>query len=944
MRKQILGTLFMLFSISTFSQAKNDHLLTLPKTVLGEWHSYNGKSEYNGKLIHKDFIEFGYRAFKYEGITQVGEGLYKFNAKDINGNTLNYQLKTISKDTIQLTLGTNTPELYSRQETPFGASRINISDIPKRFKKTWYTTDGKSNEEFIVADQKVTFRNETYVFEDLVLFGSKEKGEYRFVVKNNANYWMFYFKHWSDNYLQVGFNGKYGDLYKSNKEYPDYRIDDVEGYMSSIIPKPLRGNWLKADGSNLWSHSFFYDYALLDRIRWDYASVKKKGKGYVITLTSNGEERIMYAQPNADNTVSFGADRKSLVPYTIQRINKPNYKAEQESIFSADKIFENGIATYSGVIKNFGGDKNKTGMVHVDNIFTGKQDSHLVEINNDGHFSVSFPCYHLQEIYVRFPTYSGSAYVSPGKETWQLVNSSNREDVFFAGDLAQLNSDYLTLRPLVLNFEFYNKIANNIKKLSPKEYKNQCFKLKEKQLEKLDSVSKIRSFSKSAHKLMALELEYRDHMNVLSYDMHNNTSYKDSANVDKTYIDFVSNEVLNNKKALLTSSYTSFINRLRFLRFLREGIRVTHPDVLELAGLLKDQGVVLTIEEQELVELHLNYNKENAEAIQKRKDFDEKHQDISISISKKYSDIYQKMTTEERVKYTNEETSGIDFTEYLKVKNIDLGLTDEEKKYQEDSKNILTKEEQERSEQFHSEAIMKRNRAFTEKYKAYVNAYVSEQLSQKGINRVKEAFGDTFTTDIIIAQYILSNLSRNYEALGDKALERAEKQVHDPFIASVFSIENDKLKAKIEANKSKTGFVINETPKAEGDKVFEAIIEKYKGKVVFVDFWATWCGPCRSGIERIKPLKEAMKDEAVAFVYITNPTSPENTYNNMIPDIKGQHYRISQDEWNYLSARFNITGIPHYLLIDKEGNLIKHNTSDLRMPESLKPLLEKYLN
>lgn len=132
---------------------------------------------------------------------------------------------------------------------------------------------------------------------------------------------------------------------------------------------------------------------------------------------------------------------------------------------------------------------------------------------------------------------------------------------------------------------------------------------------------------------------------------------------------------------------------------------------------------------------------------------------------------------------------------------------------------------------------------------------------------------------------------------------------------------NDELLAKIETNKKKTGFTINEVGEVSNEDLFASIISNYKGKVLLVDFWATWCGPCRMANKAMIPMKEELKDKDIVYLYITGESSPLGTWQNMIPDIHGEHFRVNNDQWKFLCDSFKVDGVPTYLVIDREGNV-----------------------
>lgn len=108
-------------------------------------------------------------------------------------------------------------------------------------------------------------------------------------------------------------------------------------------------------------------------------------------------------------------------------------------------------------------------------------------------------------------------------------------------------------------------------------------------------------------------------------------------------------------------------------------------------------------------------------------------------------------------------------------------------------------------------------------------------------------------------------------------------------------------------------------PAVPDEELMDAILAPYRGRAVLVDFWATWCNPCRMANHLMKPMKESLGREDIVFVYITGETSPLETWESMIPDIPGDHYRLSNDQWAYLGETLGIRGVPAYHVIDRQG-------------------------
>lgn len=162
----------------------------------------------------------------------------------------------------------------------------------------------------------------------------------------------------------------------------------------------------------------------------------------------------------------------------------------------------------------------------------------------------------------------------------------------------------------------------------------------------------------------------------------------------------------------------------------------------------------------------------------------------------------------------------------------------------------------------------------------------------------------------------------------------------EPFYAEACEAMQARVRKELESVKDVR---IETTPEVAVDKLFDAIVAPYKGKVVFVDFWNTWCGPCRASIKANEPLKSGeLKSDDLVWIYIANETSPLVAYKTGIAKIAGKHYRLNDTQWKYLCEKFRIDGIPSYVLVDRDGSYKLRN--DFRdhdlMKKTLKGMLE----
>lgn len=193
--------------------------------------------------------------------------------------------------------------------------------------------------------------------------------------------------------------------------------------------------------------------------------------------------------------------------------------------------------------------------------------------------------------------------------------------------------------------------------------------------------------------------------------------------------------------------------------------------------------------------------------------------------------------------------------------------------------------------------------------------------------------------DILLGKRAAASLSKQMPLTPAERL--TVDSISEPQLRQIFLDRSRKIEERLAAAQAKTGYsIVTADPELGADSLLQVLTRPYRGRVVLVDMWNTWCGPCMRAMKEIQPLKEEMKE--VVYLYIANETSPEGQWKLTIPDIHGIHCRITNEQSNALSQLYGYSGIPTYFVFDRHGE-ISYKVTGFPGTETLKEELEKVL-
>lgn len=629
-------------------------------------------------------------------------------------------------------------------------------------------------------------------------------------------------------------------------------------------PTALLGNWSNPE-TQAWEYGFFEHFAIYQNDFWEYESLRVKGNHTEMVLKQGDKRHALKValHPKADSLCTLTPAKGKKTPL-VRYTHQPDYTLPDHRPF-ADNGFQRDSVTIIGYLRN----TNRTlpFLVSVPNILSSEpQNDFPTDIDSCGRFRITVPILNTGELFLDWQE-GGILFATvaePG-ETLCIYHDYKDKDTRFMGKNARVHQEMKNLADPHYRWYQAPSYRDDLEHL---QFMKQHKEAYHAAVEKMEQYIAAHPMVSDRFKRFTQTTLLFSHASLLMQQRFrlNRTRKERFPEAFMTYADSLYTRI--EKPYTLSRDISSFVND--YVDYYNEGeaSNITMGNVEALRYLDQQGRYVLTAQQ-----------KADLKDYEKLMDlsYDLHSQGLDSTAIARQAEPYKEGTlravellkNDTLLQFFNEEKDRL-IPQLVELKNLNNQLR---------FLDLLS-----------IPPLMKE--VMVTKIYQRILYWMQKPLCEQAISQFNQWVANpTFKEEVLTTQAY-------YENLAKQTLSHTE------------SIRNNDL-------------LKDETNPAE---ILRKLIEPHQGKVIFIDIWGTWCGPCKKEMKQMPPIKKEMEGKEVVFMYLAN-RSPEDSWKNVIKDnhLTGSqivHYRLPDNQQELLEQHLGIDSYPSYRLINKQGALV----------------------
>ena len=644
-----------------------------------------------------------------------------------------------------------------------------------------------------------------------------------------------------------------------------------------------------------WTISFMDDYVIYDCQVWKYETTLTDNttSAQTITIISDaGKANIQIgALKNGKRTIKVQAPNgtKQFSCAAFDSKTLPEYpRIERRAFRLVDYGYENtDSVTVCGIL--IGPERNNaTFAIDVIDPIAGDNPAFTFDTDQDGFFTVRFPLANISNSVVRSRSRAAgfSIPVEPG-HTYFVFNDVSTDREFVMGEKSRIQNEFIKYQDDF--YVDYDRIEESAYESDQNAYLDYLIEQRNSHFAHLDSLQKAHPSISDAYLDMS-----RVYATISLYESIGQARFHNMDNphaIPPRLVDFIRNDM----KVHSIKPYSLYYDFNYFLRDFTQNLyqpgstelSISLTDIINMA--IEEKAVQLTPEQTELARWYGEFNDMirnlARECVNDQKRFNDTIQAIITP------DVQSKL---EKVDQLGNETGLMDYVN----QNAD-------------------------------------RISFDHEFKHVVNA-LDTMGFEKRLN------------EIMITHYMTSQIQMSRHSAPAAILAQFDSIVTYKPCQDAVHAQNDKYLALENVDLASLGNTVSDEEIAamsDGQLILRKITEPYRGKIVYIDIWGSWCHPCLENLQHAGELKEALKEFDIIYLYLASSTT-DSAWKGVIKEynLTGDncvHYNLPAKQQTLVENYLKVQGYPSYYLLNRNGALLDvscHPSNLAALIETLKKL------